>query len=70
MQVGDLTRAAAVSRAAEIDRHNKELPTHANRIKELEAELAAAKEKYNHHHHHVLGLKSAPLLLPALFLHQ
>lgn len=39
---------------------------HANKIKELEAELAAAKERYNHHHHHFNGLKSVPPLLVLL----
>ena len=51
-----------MDRAAEIERHHNELPNHANKIKELEAELAAAKERHNHHQHHLTGLKSVLLL--------
>ena len=53
------------NRAGEIDRHNNELLTHGNKVKELEAELAAAKERANKHHHHLMGLKCAPAVLIA-----
>lgn len=44
-------------RAGEIESHNNELLNHGNKVKELEAELAAAKERANKHHHHLMGLK-------------